>query len=158
MRFFLVDRVDAIRPGDAAEGIKNITLSDEVLQDHFPDQPLMPGTLIVEALAQLGGFLVECSVQRPDEPLKRAVLARIVDAKFQRPCRPGDQLRLRCRLGSVIPGAAQIEGQALVGEELAASARLTFHLATIDLPQLHEERRRLYRTWTQGLTLDFPLP
>ena len=157
MRFFLVDRVDAITPGTLARGVKNVSLSDEILQDHFPDHPLFPGTLIVEALAQLGGFLVECTVNRGDAAPQRAVLAQIEKARFHRPCRPGDQLVLDCRLGSCIGSAAQVQAEASIGGEKAATALLTFALRSDAPPLVHEQRRRLYQTWTQSLVLDFPL-
>lgn len=157
MRFFLVDRVDAIIPGESARGVKNVSLSDEILQDHFPDHPLFPGTLIVEALAQLGGFLVECTVNRGGAAVQRAVLAQIEKARFHRPCQPGDQLVLECRMGSCIGPAAQVASEASIAGEKAASALLTFALRGDAPPLVHEQRRRLYQTWTRSLVLDFPL-
>ena len=158
MRFLLVDRVDSIIPGTSVSGVKNVTLSDEILQDHFPDHPLFPGTLIVEAIAQLAGFLVECSLNQPGEPRQRAVLAQIDKAKFHRPCRPGDQLRLSATLSSTVAGAAQITGEAQIDGERAAQVTLTFVMRQVDSPALNAQRQSLYRTWTQHLTLPFDLP
>ena len=71
MRFFLIDRVTELVAGERARGIKTVSLSDDVLHDHFPDYPIMPGTLILESAAQLGGFLVEMSVNKPGAPLRK---------------------------------------------------------------------------------------
>ena len=59
MRFLLIDRIDEIRPGEFARGVKNVTMSEDFMQDHFPGFPVFPGTLIIEAMAQLGGYLAE---------------------------------------------------------------------------------------------------
>ena len=149
MRFFLVDRVDEIIPGESCRGVKGITLTEDYLHDHFPENPLFPGTLMVEALAQLGGFLVESSC--PAEPQPRAVLAQIDRAKFYQPVRPGDQLELRCKLLSTLEGAAQVEGQAFVGSTRVARATLTFVLRQVTSEKVHEQRRQLYHLWTSHL-------
>lgn len=151
MRFFFVDRVLEIRPGELVRGVKNVALSEDVLDDHFPDNPLYPGTLVVEALAQLGGFLVERSMREGEADPRRAVLAQIDKAKFHRPCRPGDQIELRCSLASTLEGAARVDGEASVDGELAASATLTFRLVKVESEELHRQRRRLYRIWTRDL-------
>jgi 3-hydroxyacyl-[acyl-carrier-protein] dehydratase len=156
MRFFLVDRVDEIVPGQSIRGVKGVTLSEGYLHDHFPENPLFPGTLMVEALAQLGGFLVEASC--PADPQPRAVLAQIERAKLYHPVRPGDQLDLRGRLLSTLEGAAQLEGQAFVGTTRVAVATLTFVLRQVDSERVHQQRRELYGLWTRHLTLSFPLP
>lgn len=158
MRFFLVDRVDELRPGEAVRGVKNITLSEDWCGDHFPDHPLYPGTLIVEALAQLGGFLVECSVRSGVADLRRAMLGQIEKAKFHRPCRPGDQVELRCKLLSTLEGAAQVEGEALVRGERAAGATLTFRLVSVESARVHQQRAELYRQWTQELKAPVTIP
>src|ERR1700752_3883541 len=108
MRFFFIDRVEEIKPGERAVGIKNITYNEDFLEDHFPDHPVYPGTLVIEALAQLGGFLVECTFNTESENLRRAVLAQVEKAKFYDPITPGDQLILRCEIASTLEGAAQV--------------------------------------------------
>jgi 3-hydroxyacyl-[acyl-carrier-protein] dehydratase len=158
MSFFFVDRVSELKPGELVRGVKNVAMNEEVLQDHFPDNPLYPGTLIVEALAQLGGFLVECSVREGAADRCRALLGQIDKAKFHQPCRPGDQVELRCRLLSVLGGAAQVEGEASVQGARAAQATLTFRLVQVASEQVHRQRRHLYRLWTQGLSLPFAIP
>jgi 3-hydroxyacyl-[acyl-carrier-protein] dehydratase len=157
MRFFLVDRVLEIRPGEFARGVKNVALGEDFLHDHFPDNPLLPGTLLVEALAQLGGFLVECTINAGDAEVRRAVLAQIERAKFYEPIGPGDQVELRCDLVSALEGAARVSAEARVGGARAAVATLTFVARRVDSEKVHQQRRDVYAIWTRGLTLDFPI-
>jgi 3-hydroxyacyl-[acyl-carrier-protein] dehydratase len=149
MRFFLVDKVTELVPGERARGVKNITLTDEAAHDHFPDHPIFPGTLIVEALAQLGGFLIEAS---GTAPLERALLAQIDRAKFVAPAWAGDQLELLVTLEQRLDSAAQIAAEARVGAREVARARLTFLLKRIESERVHEQRRWLYALWTRDLT------
>lgn len=155
MRFFLVDRVDELVPGKSITGVKAVTLTDEIMHDHFPGQPLFPGTLMLEALAQLGGFLVDVSHQ--GDPDQRAVLAQIDRARFSHPARPGDVLSLRCELSSVLGGAAQVEGRMTLGEQKVASALLTFVMKNVESTRIHEQRRELYSLWTRHLQLGFAI-
>jgi 3-hydroxyacyl-[acyl-carrier-protein] dehydratase len=143
VRFFLVDRVLELVPGERIRGVKCVTLTDEVLHDHFPDHPMLPGTLIVEALAQLGGYLVEES--NPGQG--RAVLAQIEQARFHLPVGPGDRLDLSCGLLSQLEGAAQVEGEARLEGQKAATARLTFVLRKVESEKVHRQRDDLYRIW-----------
>ena len=158
MRYFLLDRVTDVVPGESARGIKNVTLTDEVVHDHFPDFPILPGALLVEAMAQLGGFLLEVSVNAPDKPLVRALLVQIQSAKFSRPAEPGDQIEVVARSGALLDAAAQIDAEARVAGERIARAQLTFMLKAIDSDRVHEQRRYLYRLWTKGLAKEIRLP
>lgn len=158
MRYFLLDRITDIVPGESARGIKNVTLTDEVLHDHFPDFPILPGALVVEAMAQLAGFLLEVTVNAEDKPLVRALLVQIQSAKFSRPAEPGDQIELVARAGAIMDAAAQADVEAFVGGQRIARAQLTFMLKEIDSERVHEQRRYLYRLWTKGLTKEIRLP
>ena len=82
MRYFLIDKVTELVPGERIRGVKCVTLSDEVLHDHFPDYPILPGALILEAGAQLAGFLLEATFNEPGRPPRRALLAQVRRAKF----------------------------------------------------------------------------
>jgi 3-hydroxyacyl-[acyl-carrier-protein] dehydratase len=157
MRFFLVDRVHELRPGELARGVKNLSLTEDLFQDHFPEHPVFPGTLLIEALAQLSGFLAECSFHQGSSETRRAVLAQIDKAKLHLPCRPGDQIELVARLASQLEGATQLEAEALVRGERAASATLTFRLLKVESDKLHEQRRALYQLWTRDLNLPFAI-
>jgi 3-hydroxyacyl-[acyl-carrier-protein] dehydratase len=158
MRFYFVDRVSELKRGEQVRGIKNVAMSEDVFDDHFPEHPLYPGTLIVEALAQIGGFLVECSAREGPADPRRAVLGQIQKAKFHQPCRPGDRVELHCRLLSQLEGAAQVEGEASVEGRRAAEAVLTFRLVNVESEAVHRQRRNLYRLWTRDLQLDFAIP
>ncbi len=152
MRFFLIDRVTEIVPAERARGIKAVTLTDEVLHDHFPDYPVLPGALIVEGAAQLAGFLLEATVNRAGEPPLRALLTQIRDARFYEPCTPGDRLDFTVTIESRLEGAAQVAAEVRVDEKRVARAGLTFVLKRIDSERVHEQRRYLYRLWTRDLT------
>lgn len=160
MRFLLVDKVEEVIPGESIRGVKNVTLSEDFLADHFPDHPVFPGTLVIEALAQLGGFLAEATCnagEGGDAGARRAVLAQVDKAKFHRPCVPGDQIELRCRLVSRLEGAVELEGEALVKGRKAAQAMLVFRLLEVESEKVHVHRRELYRLWTRGLELTWPI-
>jgi 3-hydroxymyristoyl/3-hydroxydecanoyl-(acyl carrier protein) dehydratase len=151
MRYFLIDKVTEFTHGRRARGVKNITLSDDVLHDHFPDHPVMPGALIVEAMAQLGGFVIEMSFNEPGRPIRRALLVQIYNAKFHDFAAPGDQLDIEARLESELQGAAQIEAEAHAGGKRIARATLTFVLKEVASERVHEQRRYIYKLWTKGL-------
>lgn len=151
MRYFLLDKITSFEPGKSAGGVKCVTLTDEVLHDHFPDHPLLPGALLVEAMSQLAGFLVELSFHQGNGPVRRAVLAQIKDAKFHSGCKPGDRIDLRAALESQLEGAARVSAMASVDGEPVARAELVFVLRDTASPSLHEQRRQIYRLWTQDL-------
>src|SRR5882762_10387555 len=107
MRYFLLDKITAFEPGKRACGVKCVTLTDNILHDHFPDHPLLPGALLLESMSQLGGFLVELSFHPGPGagPVRRAVLAQIKEAKFHRACEPGDRIELEAILESRLEDA-----------------------------------------------------
>ncbi len=159
MRYFLLDRVTGLVPGESARGIKNVTLTDEIVHDHFPDYPIFPGALIVEAAAQLAGFLLELTFHEggPNPP-RRALLVQIDKAKFYRPAEPGDQIEFEVKLGRTLETAAQVSAEAMVQGERAMRANLTFMMKAVESERAHEQRRRLYRLWTKGLSFGVKIP
>lgn len=152
MRYFMVDKVTAIEVGKTITGIKCVTLTDEVLHDHFPDHPVLPGALVVEALAQLAGFLLEVTVNTEDAPeVRRAMLAQIDKMKFYETTGPGECLNLTVTLGSLHTDAAQVQVEASKEGKCVAKGRLNFALILIDSQRISEQRQQLYKIWTREL-------
>ncbi len=124
--FALVDRVIEYTPGKRAVAIKNITLNEPQFQGHFPGRPLMPGVLIVEAMAQVGGLIV---TQMPDLPKGLFVFAGIDGVRFRKPVVPGDQLRISCDLLSLKRQRfGKVRGEVTVDGQLVCSGELLFSL------------------------------
>src|SRR5205807_9125800 len=124
--FLLVDRVVDLDPGRSIVGIKQVSLdTDRYLQGHFPGNPIMPGVLIVEALAQTGAVLVMLD---PERVGKVPLFARIDNCRFREQVRPGDTLRLEVQVTSFRDPVGKAHGRALVGDKLACEADLTFAL------------------------------
>ncbi|MGC6483196.1 MAG: 3-hydroxyacyl-ACP dehydratase FabZ [Synechococcus sp.] len=124
--FALVDRVLEHEPGVRVVAVKNITLNEPQFQGHFPDRPLMPGVLIVEAMAQVGGLIVK---QMPDLPQGLFVFAGIDGVRFRRPVVPGDQLRIHCELVSLKRQRfGKVKAEATVDGQLVCSGDLMFSM------------------------------
>ena len=124
--FALVDRVIEHDPGKKAVAIKNVTINEPQFQGHFPQRPLMPGVLIVEAMAQVGGLIV---TQMPDLPKGLFVFAGIDAVRFRRPVVPGDQLIISCELMSIKRKRfGKVRGEAKVDDQLVCSGDLMFSL------------------------------
>ncbi|MBX3470484.1 MAG: beta-hydroxyacyl-ACP dehydratase [Planctomycetes bacterium] len=151
MRWFLIDKVTALAPGERIRGVKCVTLGDDVLHDHFPDHPILPGALLLEAGAQLAGYLVEATFHREGQPVRRALLAQVRDARFYEPVGPGDKVELEATLVSSLDGAARARFEAAVDGKRVARGELTFVLKEVASPRVHEQRRRLYALWTRDL-------
>lgn len=123
--FLLVDRVISMEEGKRAVGIKNVTINDQFFQGHFPGRPVMPGVLIIEAMAQVGGVLM---LSPAGNRGKLAFFMSADNVKFRKPVIPGDQLRLEVEAGKIRSKTGQVSTKAYVGDELVAEADLMFAL------------------------------
>ncbi|HOV26708.1 MAG TPA: 3-hydroxyacyl-ACP dehydratase FabZ [Pseudobacteroides sp.] len=127
--FLLVDRIVEVEPGKRAVGIKNVTVNEPFFQGHFPGNPIMPGVLIVEALAQtacVAGLLVE------QNKGKLGMFTGIESIKFRRPVVPGDTLKLEVELSSLKLGMGKAKVLATVEGDVAAQGEIKFALVDPD--------------------------
>lgn len=122
--FLLVDRVLECDPGKSIRALKNVTFNEPFFQGHFPDRPVMPGVLIIEALAQAAGILAFMTVGALPEQISRLYLAGIDEARFRRPVEPGDQLILTAQVGRALRGIWRFSAVALVDDREAAAATI----------------------------------
>jgi beta-hydroxyacyl-ACP dehydratase FabZ len=118
--FLLVDRVAELTPGERIVAVKNVTVNERFFTGHFPDRPVMPGVLIIEALAQAAGILLLHDRGRRKAQL--LYLTAIEQAKFRRPVVPGDQLVLEIEILRLRNSYCKFRGEALVDGKVAAEA------------------------------------
>src|SRR5512144_301411 len=121
--FLLIDRVVEIVRKQRIVAIKNVTINEPFFAGHFPNLPIMPGVLIVEAIAQAGGALLLTEVADRDDKLM--VFTGIERARFRRPVVPGDQLRIEVEVKAWRMTAVRMEGKAFVGDKRVAEATVT---------------------------------
>jgi len=125
--FLLVDRIIEIEEKKRIVGLKNVTINEPFFQGHFPGHPIMPGVLIIEAMAQVGGMLLLGSVSDPET--KVVYFMSLDNVKFRRPVKPGDQLRFELDVtqlrGTVckMRGVGKVDGEVVVEADMAAAIR-----------------------------------
>ena len=122
--FLLVDRVTAIEPGKSIEGYKNLTINEEFFQGHFPKHPIMPGVMIMEALAQVSGILamMVCNVKPKDGD--NFLFGGMENVRFRKPVVPGDQLVLKSELLVNRRGILKFQANACVNDKVVAQAEI----------------------------------
>ncbi len=129
--FLLVDRAEDYRPHQSIIGIKCVTNNEPFFQGHFPNNPVMPGVLIVEAIAQTGAVLMSKSLNA-DVTGKTIFFMSLDNCRFRQPVRPGDVLRMYVEVLRARSDVFKFKGRALVGEKVAAEAE--FAAMVVDIP------------------------
>ena len=124
--FILIDRIDEVKPGEFVNAIKNVTINEPYFQGHFPGQPVMPGVLSLESIAQTTAFLM---LYELDDPLKKNMFISGVDGvRFRRLIVPGDQLDINIQLKSKKLTLYKFEGTIKIDNQLAVQAIITSNL------------------------------
>ena len=124
--FLLVDRLEVEIPGEKGVGLKNVTMNEEFFQGHFPGNPVMPGVLQIEAMAQTAGALVIAGCENYEEKKASVLFMSIDGVKFRKPVKPGDQLRMHVekikarRNVFVFKGESRVDGQVVSEAEFTA--------------------------------------
>jgi 3-hydroxyacyl-[acyl-carrier-protein] dehydratase len=135
--FLMVDAIVEVERLKRIVGIKNVTMNEYYFQGHFPGKPVMPGVLIVEAMAQTGGLLLLLDV--PDRANKLLFFVAIDGARFRRPVVPGDQLRIECNVLNWRGDFCKLEGKATVNGELVAEGTVMCKMIDREPPAKAEE-------------------
>ena len=146
----LLDRITRLAPPTVAEGVKCVSLSDDIFEDHFPGYPIMPGALLIEAMAQLGGALIEACMRERGRSDLHALLVMADRAKFRKVVRPGDKVLLTSNVIRVSEDGGRVASVAHVDGDLVAEAELTFAFATVTHPALIARRRDVLNVWLYG--------
>ena len=125
----LVDRILEMEPGKGGKGLKNVTINEAFFQGHYPGRPIMPGVLIVEAMAQVGAVVL---LSDPKFEGKIPLIGQIEEAKFRRPVVPGDQLVTTIELMWIRGSVGKFSAVGRVGDEVAAEMQMIFKLSDKD--------------------------
>jgi len=149
MRFHLFDRIEEICRWKYITGIKCISLSDDVFNEHFPGYPVFPGSLILEGLAQLSGSFFEIIMQQEEDRIKRAVLTVIREFKIKKPAGPGDTLFYRAEIITRNSDYGVTGVSAMINNELCARGELMFNFIDPPDEKICRSREELYAIVTR---------
>jgi 3-hydroxymyristoyl/3-hydroxydecanoyl-(acyl carrier protein) dehydratase len=147
VRFFLIDKITRWEVGARAEALKNVALSEDFFDDHFPRRPVMPGVLMLEGMAQLSGLLLEASLHARYGKDAKAILTVIERTKFRDLVRPGDTLAYDSTLTSLNEAGGKVSVEARCRGEVVASSGLVFAFKYVDDPALEQKRQALLAVW-----------
>ena len=147
MRFFLIDKITHWDVPHAAEALKNVALSEDFFDDHFPRRPIMPGVLMIEGMAQLSGLLLEESLQQKHGCNRKALLTVLERTKFREMVRPGDQLTYRAEVTSLNQAGGKVTAQATCNDRPVVTTGMGFVFYEVDDPMLDVKRAELLRIW-----------
>ncbi|MCY3024398.1 MAG: beta-hydroxyacyl-ACP dehydratase [Planctomycetota bacterium] len=151
MRFILLDRITRWEPGKHGRAVKNVALSEDFFDDHFPLKPIMPGVLMLEGMAQLSGLLLEEGVRVQSGARVKALMSMVEKAKFRAPVRPGDSLEYRADVLAVNDMGGKTAAQAFVAGNLVAECGLLFSFHVYDHPRLEARRAEVLALLLKGL-------
>jgi 3-hydroxyacyl-[acyl-carrier-protein] dehydratase len=149
MRYVLIDRILDVEKNKRISALKNVSLSDEIFIDHFPGNPVFPGALILEALSQTGGALIEIS----SDFKYKAIVFLVERAKYRDFVRPGDQIILKAEIMNAQETYTSVRSRALVNDAVKVSADLTFSLLRAEdfmNAQAQAKSKALYDIWLKG--------
>lgn len=149
MRYLMVDRIDEVKKFAYAMGIKCISLSDDCFEHHFPGQPVYPGALLTESMAQLGGALLELSLRDTMTPCPRCVVST-VKAKYREFVRPGDLLRIKAEIQSRHEESAMVSVLTTRDGQRVCEAEFLYVFLQIDDPRLEAARIDLLNLLTRN--------
>ncbi|MHC4917005.1 MAG: 3-hydroxyacyl-ACP dehydratase FabZ family protein [Planctomycetota bacterium] len=154
MRFLLLDRITSWHPGRSGTAVKNVALSEDFFDDHFPLKPIMPGVLMLEGMAQLSGLLLEEGVRRDQGRNVKALMSMVERAKFRRPSRPGDSLEYSAEVRSVNDLGGKVSARASAAGEAVADCSLIFSFHEFENARLEARRDEILSLWTRDLKED----
>jgi len=143
----MIDRITRWEVGKCAEGLKNVALSEDFFDDHFPRRPVMPGVLLIEGMAQLSGLLLEASLREKFQRDAKAILTILDKVKFRDMVKPGEMLVYSTELVSLNELSGKVMVKATREGRLIASTGMVFSINYVDDPKLEEKRRGLLDIW-----------
>ena len=147
MRFFLIDRITKWQVGDCAEAVKNVALSEDFFDDHFPRRPVMPGVLMIEGMAQLSGLLLEATLKDKHNLNGKAVMTVLERTKFRELIRPGDRLVYETQITGINSKGGKVTARALCEGKVVVTTGIVFGFKYVDDPLLDEKRAALMKVW-----------
>ncbi|MFB3882786.1 MAG: 3-hydroxyacyl-ACP dehydratase FabZ [Armatimonadota bacterium] len=151
MRFLLIDRITTWEPGRAATATKNVSLSEDFFEDHFPEKPIMPGVLMLEGMAQLAGMLLEESARQASGLRVKALLSLVERAKFRSPVYPGEQIEYRVTLLARNEEGGKVGAVAWCQGEERAECTLVFSFQRFENERLERRQQQVMAVWMRGL-------
>jgi 3-hydroxyacyl-[acyl-carrier-protein] dehydratase len=146
-----LDRITSWEPGRRGAAVKNVALSEDYFDDHFPLKPIMPGVLMLEGMAQLAGLLLEEGVRRDSGRNLKALMSIVEKAKFRSPARPGDTLEYTAEVISINEAGGKVAAQTHRAGERIAECSLVFSFHEYENPRLEARRAEVLSLWMQGL-------
>ena len=151
MRFLMIDKIIEWKIGGYARAAKNIALSEDFFDDHFPRMPIMPGVLILEGMAQLGGIFLEETVRQAIKIDKKAIMTVIDKTKFREISKPGDRLIYRASILNYNDIGGKVQVDAYKNDKIIVSTKITYIFDSFKDAILKRDRQRLLDLWLEGL-------